>query len=286
MLNIYNDTSPNFYVVGDLHGNFNDLLSMFKRYNMTDTSVIVAGDCGLGFTSLEGDKYALSKLNKYCNKNKCVVYFVRGNHDNPQYFRDKVIDTSVFKCVPDYSIIRNLNKDTGELNFTVLCAGGATSIDRTWRIRTYQDRLLSYMRFHGGNEQEALEKVPKGYWEDEAPIYDEQSLNELLDNGVTIDYVVTHTCPSFCEPTTKEGIDGWLAKDEGLNAVLDEERAVMDKLLSWLWKHDRKPKKWLYGHFHYHAFNSLNGIDYIMLDMSRNGTCDMHELRKPEIETN
>ena len=87
MLNIYNDTSPNLYVVGDLHGNFNDLLSMLKRYSMTDTSVIVAGDCGIGFTSLEGDKYALSKLNKYCGKNKCVVYFVRGNHDKPQYRR-------------------------------------------------------------------------------------------------------------------------------------------------------------------------------------------------------
>ncbi|MBP5723650.1 MAG: metallophosphoesterase [Bacteroidales bacterium] len=276
-MNVYNDTSSNFYVTGDIHGNFNDLLSMLKRYNMTDTSVLVAGDCGFGFVSVEGDKFACSKLKKYCEKNNVTVYFMRGNHDNPKYFQEGFSVGKRLLCIPDYTVVHSEPH-----GFNVVCVGGATSIDRSYRKEVYQKNLLWYMRYHNGNEQEALEEVFQNYWEDEAPVYDEQALNEIYDSGIRIGCVVTHTCPSFCEPVTKDGLDYWIKKDVDLEAVLDAERETMDKLSSWLWKHDSKPKKWLYGHFHYHNYCCLNDVEYIMLDMSRNGTCDFYELRELE----
>lgn len=269
------------YVIGDLHGEFGDLLCMLKRYGISDAAIIVAGDCGFGFSSEEGERCAMQKLRKYCEKSGVSLYFVRGNHDDPSYFSGKKFDTEVFRTMPDYSVVTVKGED-GSDRFGILCVGGATSIDRSWRISGYQQRLLEYMRYHGGNEQEALANVRRGYWEDEAPVYDENALEEILGSGVRIDYVVTHTCPSFCEPKTKDGVGGWLSKDADLGAVLDAERATMDKLSSWLKERAIGVKKWLYGHFHYHNFETIDGVDYIMLDMAINGTCDMYELKEDD----
>ena len=243
---------------------------------MQNVSVLVAGDCGFGFTTIEGDKYALSKLRRYADKNNVTVYFLRGNHDNPQYFKNEFSVGKHLKCIPDYTVIHSVPQD-----FNVVCIGGATSIDRSDRIGRYQKRVLDYMKYHRGNEQEALQKVQKAYWEDEAPVYDEQSLDEINET-LKIDFVVAHTCPSFCQPLTKDGLYNWMANDKDLEKDLNDERQTMDKILKRLWEAKQPIKKWVYGHFHYHNYDSINGIDYVMLDMSGmgNGVCDMVELRK------
>ncbi|MDE5888688.1 MAG: hypothetical protein K2H20_01570, partial [Bacilli bacterium] len=43
-------------------------------------------------------------------------------------------------------------------------------------------------------------------------------------------------------------------------------------------------KKWCYGHFHYHNFEEINGIDFHLIDMDRNGRMDYVELYRKEDE--
>lgn len=275
MINVIEDYSEDFYVIGDIHGCFNDILATLKRYDMKNVSILVAGDCGFGFTSVDGDKFATSKLRKYAEKNNVTVYFLRGNHDNPQYFKEGFSNGKRLLCIPDYTVI--ISNPKGIERFKVLCIGGATSIDRSVRIGIYQKALVDYMRFHHGNEQEALKNVHKQYWEDEAPVYDEMALDEI-NSLFKIDYVVTHTCPSICPPLLKDGISEWMANDKELDKDTDNERKTMDMILKRLRDANQPLKKWVYGHFHYHNISYINNVAYIMLDMSRNGVCDSCQL--------
>ena len=52
-----------FYAVGDIHGYFSSLISMIKRYEITNSCIIVCGDCGLGFYNWTSTKAQLKKLN-------------------------------------------------------------------------------------------------------------------------------------------------------------------------------------------------------------------------------
>ena len=54
------------------------------------------------------------------------IVFVRGNHDNPAYFDGAMFNAKRFITVPDYSILQ-------ACNHTILCVGGAISIDRIYR---------------------------------------------------------------------------------------------------------------------------------------------------------
>lgn len=53
MANVFKLTYPeakSILVSGDIHGDFNDLvLKLCIQFQMTDTLLVVAGDCGFGF---------------------------------------------------------------------------------------------------------------------------------------------------------------------------------------------------------------------------------------------
>ena len=64
---------------------------------------------------------------------------------------------------------------------------------------------------------------------DEVPIF-EDILNEIKENGINIDYVITHTSPSFAFKSDKNGIEYWLKIDDALDNDLNNERSIIDKL--------------------------------------------------------
>lgn len=227
-------------VCGDIHGKFDELVyRMVTMYQMTDTVVIVAGDCGFGFdmrfSTLEGLTALIRRL---VITNNWLV-FVRGNHDDPWYFDGKHVGYERFRAVPDYSVLTACGHQ-------ILCVGGAVSIDRDVRTKD------------------------KDWWEDEKPVLDYGCLNQVYVAGYEIDTVVTHTAPSFCEFTMPPGV----VDSEELLADMQEERRVMDGLLDCL-RHDGHPlRRWFYGHFH-HSWNAeIDGIIYTML-----GIMEMKELR-------
>ena len=58
------------------------------------------------------------------------IVFVRGNHDNPAYFDGVQFNHKRFLAVPDYTIL-------SACNHTILCVGGAVSIDRCLRMQEW-----------------------------------------------------------------------------------------------------------------------------------------------------
>ena len=89
-------------VCGDIHGAFETLVyKACVQYSMTDTVIIVAGDCGFGF---ERPNYYTTLYNRLagrlCKANNWVV-FVRGNHDDPSYVNEEKVNYERFRCVPN-----------------------------------------------------------------------------------------------------------------------------------------------------------------------------------------
>lgn len=243
------------YAVGDIHGNFNSLISMIKRYDITDSCIIVCGDCGLGFNKWSATKKIVSKLDKLCAKNNITIVMVRGNHDDPDFFIQGNLTPRIVP-VPDYTVI----------NSSILCIGGAISIDRKYRMMVKDKYCLDYIKYHPGASLEtAMENTPNVYWKDEAPVYNEIDLNEIKEAGLNITTVCTHTCPSFCDPVSKDGIQSWIEQDPALEFDISEERKVMDLVYEKLNTDGHQVKDWIYGHYHRHNMMMVDDTRFLML---------------------
>lgn len=254
-MNTLNIEAETIYAVGDVHGFFGSLISMIKRYEITNSCIIVCGDCGLGFYKWEATKAQLAKLNNVCKKQNVTLVMFRGNHDDPDFFTNGNITSNIIP-VPDYTVINN----------SILCVGGATSIDRQYRMQLKNKVCKDYFRYHPNcSFEEAMNNTSNFYWENELPVYDEEKLNEIKEAGINITTVCTHTCPTFCDPVSKDGIKEWLEADPGLIECIDEERGVMDKLYNKLLGDEHPVKDWIYGHYHRHNMQFINDIKFMML---------------------
>lgn len=243
------------YAVGDIHGNFNSLISMIKRYDITDSCIIVCGDCGLGFNKWSATKKIVSKLDKLCAKNNITIVMVRGNHDDPNFFIQGNLTPRIVP-VPDYTVI----------NSSILCIGGAISIDRKYRMSVKDKYCLDYIKYHpGASIETAISNTPNLYWSSEPPVYDEEKLDEIKEAGLNITTVCTHTCPSFCDPVTKDGIGSWLKADPELETDIDAERKVMDLVYEKLISDGHTVKDWIYGHYHRHSMMVVDNTRFLML---------------------
>lgn len=249
-LNIFNFPNAKSIVVsGDIHGDFTKLVyKCCVQYSMTDTVIIVAGDCGFGFEKpgyyeniYKRCRERLSKVNNY-------LLFVRGNHDNPAYFNLQVIKHHRWMALPDYSVIK-------ACGHTILCVGGATSIDRTYRMSS------KYFHF----QKPDAPFVPNVYWPNESPFYDKSKL-DAINEVCAIDTVITHTSPSFCELNSHQGLQSWAIRDEDLLNDVKRERKVMDDLYAYLYSKSHPLRYWFYGHFHQSWHCEIDGIQYNMLD--------------------
>lgn len=246
--NIYEFTDAKGIVVaGDIHGDFKALVyKCCVQYRMTDTLIVVAGDCGFGFHRPGYCEDLYMQLSSRLSKANNWIVFVRGNHDNPAYFDGHQVNYKRWKAVPDYSIIK-------ACGYTILCVGGAISVDRGWR------RYENYIDTGDGK------LTPYVYWPDERPLYDQARL-EAIDKMCAVDTVITHTAPSFCEKQSHQDIQNWLVKDEDLQEDIKEERQTMDRLLSFLKEHGHPVDQWYYGHFHESWHSEIDGVRYNMLD--------------------
>lgn len=224
-------------VSGDIHGDFDLLVNkMCVQYQMRNTLLIVAGDCGFGFEDKAYYKNIVKRNTKRMSDANNWIVFVRGNHDDPAYFDGKAFKHKRFIAVPDYSVVKACGR-------SILCIGGAISVDRQYR-----------------------REEPNCYWASEAPIYDEQSLTQITSEHL-IDTVVTHTAPSFCELQGKSGIIIWTLGDESLLDDVQNERSQMDAIYEKLKSTAQPLSNWYYGHFHQSWNSSIDGVLFKMLDI-------------------
>ncbi len=96
-------------VSGDIHGDITPLVYKFcVQYGMTDTLIIVAGDCGFGFESPGYYEDIYKRCREKLSKANNWLVFIRGNHDNPAYFNSLPIKHQRWMTLPDYSTGRSL----------------------------------------------------------------------------------------------------------------------------------------------------------------------------------
>ncbi len=233
-------------VCGDIHGEFRTLMFNIKRLGIENSVIIVAGDCGIGFEQESHYTQLYNKLVKTLDATNNLLLLVRGNHDDPAYFDGEKINFERMKCIPDYSVVLAANRK-------VLCIGGAVSIDRKHR----RDSMWIDQLKNG--------KARPLYWENEAAVFNIQALSELRD--MKIDTVVTHTCPSFCYPVSKAGIESWLLQDAELLGDLNAERSEVDKIYNQLIADNHPLKNWYYAHFHQSNTEFINNISYSLLNI-------------------
>ena len=263
MIEKYEHASMTTYVIADSHGDFNLLYSNINRY-LENCILIIAGDIGLGFYDFKYYNETFENLNNLLIQKHIYCYLIRGNHDDPKYFNEHLINFSNIKTIGDYSIITIGNEN-------ILCVGGSISIDRLYRINNDYKKLqnnLIFMKQYNPNitDEEIIKKTYKTYWEDENVIFDENKLNEIvIDNQINIDYVITHTSPSFVWKQGFSEIMYWINKDENLQNDLIEERENLSKVYNKLIELNIKPKKWIYGHFHGHNVEMCENTEFIAL---------------------
>ena len=121
-------------------------------------------------------------------------------------------------------------------------------------------KIRHYMKYHPGcTIQEAKDETRNSYWENEAPVYKEDEFKSIKDDGLTVNHVITHTCP--------------------IDEVINNERVVMDQIYNKLLEDGHDIKSWTYGHYHKHWSQVIDGVRFTMLDHDRNGKIDWIEIR-------
>ena len=243
----YPDTKQ-IIVSGDIHGDFKTLVyRLCMQYEMKDTLLIVAGDCGFGF-ELPGyyDLIYNSVAGRLRKANNWIV-FVRGNHDDPSYFEEEKVPYRRWRCVPDYPIIKACGHN-------ILCVGGAVSIDRQIRIQKNMRRNK-----YGHNKTAC-------WWNGEPPVFEGDAI-ESIPKEILIDTVISHSCPSLCNLNETHYLKAWAENDPDLIKDVADERIAIDNIHHRLVLNNHPVKQWFYGHFHRSQYEVIDGIRYSMLDI-------------------
>ncbi|WP_310592354.1 metallophosphoesterase [Bacteroides cellulosilyticus] len=171
---------------GDIHGDFIQLVfKLCVQYQMKDTILIVAGDCGFGFEKKESYENMVKQNVKRMNEANNWIVFIRGNHDNPAYFDGYTFKYKRFIAIPDYTILQ-------ARSHTVLCVGGGISIDRQYRLQAWEKKQVRSV------SESSTDKLARNvYWSTEAPVFDKEKM-VTISAKYTVDAAITHTAPSFC----------------------------------------------------------------------------------------
>ncbi len=262
-----NHTSYNIYefpaceaivISGDIHGDFNLLVNkMCVQYRMENTLLIVAGDCGFGFQNRGYYGNVVKKNAKRMNEANNWIIFVRGNHDNPAYFDGCTFKHKRFIAIPDYSIVK-------ACGHTLLCIGGAISMDRSFRLEAWEQ--LQKKRHQPPLHRSEGIYEPNYYWPNEKPVFNSELLDKIISKQ-SIDTIVTHTAPSFCELHTKQGLYKWAENDAQLTTDVQKEREIMDSIHHMMLINKQPVTHWCYGHFHQSWHSDIEGILFKMLDI-------------------
>lgn len=211
--------------LGDIHGNWEIITNHFDEHDISNVNLIQVGDFNIGCKKKDEESVLLKELSANLKKRNNFLYIIRGNHDDPSYFKASNIDLySNIIFLQDYSILQNSIHN-------ILCIGGAFSIDR----RISKERSIIIGR--------------NLWWEDEKFDYNEVEIDNILEK-LHIDIVVTHTAPKIFYPHSFNGLVNFYAeKDHMLIYDLTLERNLLQNLYEKFY--DKiMPQYWFYGHFH------------------------------------
>ena len=240
-------TFKNILVFGDNHCHWEVFPNIIRDYELDNCAVILAGDFGIGFEAMTDEVKRTFHLSKRMAHTDSVLYVVRGNHDNPEYFTGR-FDTDNLKLLPDYTVL-NIN------GLNILCVGGAYSVDRT-------DRWSYFNPKENSKKSDTIAR--NNYWATEPFVYDHDKVMSMKN----INMVVTHSAPQICPPYTKQNLDFWAIADKNIVQDCRIERAQLFQLYDNLTQNGNKITHWFYGHFHSHYKTPYLGTDFIGLGIN------------------
>lgn len=210
-----------FYITGDCHGDFQKIKLFCGNHNTSKADyMIILGDAGINYWLSKSDEKLKEKLSNL----PISFLLIHGNHEARPYDINSYMEMEWHGGIVYYERkYPNLlfAKDGEIYDFDGrkgIAIGGAYSVDKEYRIMTG----LPWFE----NEQPSAE----------IKCYVELQLEKC---DWTVDYVLSHTCPTVFEP-----VDLYLE-------FIDQGR-VDKSTENWLGSLQRKTnyKKWYFGHFH------------------------------------
>lgn len=223
-------------VLGDIHGRWYHIKEIFADNTVLNAAIFQIGDFGLGFRPMAEELAYLAGVNEELAHRNIHLFIMRGNHDNPAYFRGDVLRLSHIRLLADYAVVEINRK-------RILCVGGAISVDRL--VRQQNNNF---------------------YWPDEEFYFCKETTAALKD----IDIVLTHSAPEFAYPVGYgPRVEPFLVQDKSLANDLLNERIEVSKLYNQLKANHNKITHWYYGHFHQHYEAVYENIQFILLNIAQ-----------------
>lgn len=254
-MKLYYSNDNSFIFVGDIHGDFKGFVHKLKQMNIDNVNIIICGDIGLGFHKKGYYINIFKKINKDLKKLNIVLWFFRGNHDNPEFFKNDELKQEILSKISNINILDDYDL-IKHPNYTILVIGGGISIDRIERKGYYQE----------GNIKK------REYWQDE--IINDIPVNfieEVYNLGIhNIDIICTHSAPDFCPPYGYKNLVEIFAKyDNNLLKDLQSERNLLSSIFNKMIYHFPLLKYWFYGHYHNSYSYEYKGVKFYGIDKFR-----------------
>lgn len=226
------------YFCGDVHGKYRELIwTLCVKINIHNSFIIILGDFGVGFTNNLDIEY--KKSEPKLEKNNITLYVIRGNHDDPKYFKDGSYDYPRLKFMQDHQVYEL----AGRRIYTI---GGAHSTDANTNsecTKVPDRKLETAIRLKKG-------KLPT-WWEDECID------KKYEDLPTKVDIIISHTAPLRFEPIPIRTAEISISQYEKILA----ERKYLDYVLSEI-----RADYWFYGHYHRSYTGTYNQLLYRCLD--------------------
>ena len=169
------------------------------------------------------------ELNAFFKKRNIIFLAIRGNHDDPEFFKGNHIYSNL-QLLEDYTTMIIDDRK-------YLFIGGALSIDRKYRLSKDQQNAA-----YGSSR--------RTYWFDEPFMINEEKLKDITG----VDILITHTAPEWCHPDNRTGfgalVDEFAYYDKELYKDLELERKNVTQVFSILGKNGNYISEHYYGHFH------------------------------------
>ena len=212
-------------LVGDIHGEYVPRNDVKANNEKLADNYIFLGDIGFGFFGLTS---FVKELNRVIPEG-VEVYFIRGNHDDPSFWKGwkkpKIQETCPrFHMVGDYDVLVINGKK-------YLCIGGGISIDRFYRIEG------------------------ESYWSDEKilPCPSQNAFGEICG-------VLSHT--GFTPPVITHK-NAFMEKFPDVKQDCQDEQRVLFDILNLY-----HPKVWYNGHYHVHVDFMVKACEVHALDIN------------------
>jgi len=230
--------------IGDIHNKISQIRTQLSNYK--DTLFICTGDFPLGVNSFDTDIEILENIEYSLSINGNVLFIIRGNHDNPKYFKKNSTMRNVLSntapnviLVPDYSIINTANHN-------ILCVGGARTIDRVFNFKDI---------YWWQNEN--VQKPDDGFFTQENDI----------------DIIVSHSAPLFAQPLEFSDalkhynsfmVNAYSLYDSKMKNDVYKERLLLKGLYEKL-NNKNHIKCIVFGHYHKSIISMYNKTKCISL---------------------